>query len=219
VSPQSIVHENGRYRLWYHSYDGTRRRIGYAESPDGLTWTKRSEPVLDVGTPGAWDDGSIVEPRVFHMSDGYRMYYGGMHRGASAYRLGIATSPDGITWTRSADSPVFGDYAGGPYLDAGAGIITDAQGTWHMWYGVAPFQAIHYASSPDGISWTPGPDPVLTPNPDPSSADHQGVGDSVSVYRDDGEYRVMYTGLNLSYPQPPGRIEAICIATIADPNA
>jgi hypothetical protein len=28
----------------------------------------------------------------------------------------------------------------------------------------------------------------------------------------------MYTGINLSYPQPPGRVEAICLAVVADPN-
>jgi predicted GH43/DUF377 family glycosyl hydrolase len=220
VSPQSILVENGVYRLWYHSYDGAKRRIGYAESSDGISWTKYANPVLGVGPPGAWDDQAVVEPRVFAVGDGYRMYYGGHHStGPDAWALGLATSPDGINWTRNASGPVFGDDGGDPVLDAGAGIIADASG-WHMWFGLARMQSLNYASSPDGVSWTPGPsNPVLTPNPDTAAADHQGVGDSVSVYRDGATYRIMYTGANLSYPLQPGRIEAICIAFVRDPNA
>jgi predicted GH43/DUF377 family glycosyl hydrolase len=220
VSPQSILVENGVYRLWYHSYDGAKRRIGYAESSDGISWTKYADPVLSVGPPGAWDDQAVVEPRVLAVDGGYRMYYGAHHStGRDAYRLGLATSPDGISWTKSAAGPVFGDDGGEPILDAGAGIIADASG-WHMWFGLAQLQSINYASSPDGISWTPGPsNPVLTPNPDSAAADHQGVGDSVSVYRDGATYRIMYTGASFSYPLQPGRIEAICIAFVRDPNA
>jgi predicted GH43/DUF377 family glycosyl hydrolase len=219
VSPNSILVENGLYRLWYHSYDGSRRRIGYAESSDGINWTKRANPVLDVGPPGAWDDKAVVEPRVFATDGGYRMYYGG-HRsiGPDAYALGLATSPDGVNWTRSGSAPIFGDEAGTPVLAAGAGIIADASG-WHMWFG-RMLESLNYASSADGISWTAGPsNPVLTRNPDAGAADHEGLGDSVSVYRDGASYRILYTGVNMSYPRPPGRIEAICVAFVRDPNA
>src|SRR5262249_26138154 len=79
VSPHSILLEDGVFKLWYHSYDGQgKRRIGYATSTDGVNWVKNPDPVLDIGAPGSFDDKFVVEPRVFRVGDGYRMYYGGI---------------------------------------------------------------------------------------------------------------------------------------------
>src|SRR6185295_10616977 len=65
VSPNSILIEGGVFKLWYHSFnpaDG-HRRIGYATSPDGLSWTKNPLPVLDIGPVGAFDANMVTEPR------------------------------------------------------------------------------------------------------------------------------------------------------------
>jgi hypothetical protein len=210
ISPNTILIEGGVYKMWYHSFgpDG-KRRIGYATSPNGLSWTKNPAPVLDVGADGAFDDYMVTEPRVFKLENGsYRMYYGGMRNSERGqYRLMTANSSDGVTWTRT-NQVLFG-----PSLGAGFGIVKD-DAQWHMWYD-QNFSTLNYASSPDGIVWTPGPNnPVLTLNPNPAASDSGGVGDSVSAYRDGSEFRVMYTGGRYN---SFGRNESICLATITAP--
>jgi hypothetical protein len=210
ISPNTILIEGGVYKMWYHSFGpDNKRRIGYATSPNGLSWTKNPAPVLDVGADGAFDDYMVTEPRVFKLENGsYRMYYGGMRNSERGqYRLMTANSSDGVTWTRT-NQVLFG-----PSLGAGFGIVKD-DAQWHMWYD-QNFSTLNYASSPDGIVWTPGPNnPVLTLNPNPAASDSGGVGDSVSAYRDGSEFRVMYTGGRYN---SFGRNESICLATITAP--
>jgi hypothetical protein len=207
VSPNSILIENGLFKLWYHSFgnDG-KRRIGYATSSDGLNWTKNPTPVLDVGPAGSLEDQYVVEPRVFKIGSQYRMYYTANEVGNSGIgtaRWFYATSSDGIRWIRRGQ-------LWSKLTDNGFGIVFDGI-KWHAWYGVA-FRTLNYASSNDGLIWTDGPDnPVLTWNPIASAPDSQGVGDSVSAYREGNEFRIMYTGGRFN---TFGRNESICLATI-----
>src|SRR5204862_3430203 len=49
-----VVRDRDMYRMWY-AYRGRRYRIGYAESADGVVWTRMDECAgLDV-SPGDWD--------------------------------------------------------------------------------------------------------------------------------------------------------------------
>lgn len=207
VSPNSILIENGVFKLWYHSFgtDG-KRRIGYATSTDGLTWTKRSTPVLDVGPPGSHEDQHVVEPRVFKLGSQYRMYYTGNEVGNSGIgtaRWFYATSNDGINWTRRGQLWT-------KLTDNGFGIVFDGV-RWHAWYGIG-FVSLNYATSNDGLVWVDSlSNPVLTINLNAPAPDSGGVGDSVSAYRDGNEYRIMYTGGRFN---SFGRNESICLATI-----
>ena len=207
VSPNSILIENGVWKLWYHSYGlDAKRRIGYATSPDGINWTKRATPVLDVGSVNSLEGQYVVEPRVFNVGSGYRMYYTAnavRQTDVGTARWFYATSNDGVNWTRRGQ-------LWSKQTDNGFGIVFDGS-RWHAWYGLA-FRGLAYASSVDGLNWVDGPsNPVLTLNPDASAPDSEGVGDSVSAYRDGDEYRVMYTGGRYnSY----GRNESICLAVI-----
>ncbi len=201
VSPNSILLVNGSYWLYYHSYDGLTRRIGYATSPDGLTWTKAaSNPILAPGASGAFDDAQIAEPRVFAVPTGYRMYYSGLSGADNMWRLGSASSADGIAWSKDAQNPLFGPVGG-----AGHGIVQSGE-QWEMWY--SPNNgSLAYASSNDGLSWTDGPgNPVLLPG---AGADVDGMGDSVSAFRDGPVCRVLYACFN--FQGTPSR--SICMAT------
>lgn len=82
--------------------------FGWATSPDGVEWTRHGEAVFNRGETGAWDDRNIQQPHIIHTPDGYVMVYEGssaLAGGASSY--GIATSADGITWTRHPANPIF----------------------------------------------------------------------------------------------------------------
>jgi predicted GH43/DUF377 family glycosyl hydrolase len=207
VSPNSILVENGVFKLWYHSFgiDG-KRRIGYATSTNGLTWTKNPNPVLNVGPPGSLEDQYVVEPRVFKLGSQYRMYYTANEVGNSGIgtaRWFYATSNDGINWTRRGR-------LWDKLTDNGFGIVFDGV-RWHAWYGIG-FESLNYATSEDGLTWVDSPsNPVLTVNASAPAPDSGGVGDSVSAYRDGNDYRVMYTGGRYN---SFGRNESICLATI-----
>ena len=58
--------------------------IGYAESDDGLSWTKNPEPVLDPGL--GWEDWLVYHPSVVFDGSDYHMWYsahdGGSHNSA-----------------------------------------------------------------------------------------------------------------------------------------
>ena len=79
--------------------------IGYASSPDGITWTKyENNPILEKGDVESWEDLFVVWPQVIFKDDIYHMWYSG-HDGQNV-RIGYATSPDGINWTRYSNNPI-----------------------------------------------------------------------------------------------------------------
>ncbi|MCS6888312.1 MAG: hypothetical protein NZQ09_08890, partial [Chloroflexus sp.] len=92
------------YRMWYSGFDsGGVRRIGLALSPDGITWTRVVGPgpsgsVLGPGPAGNFDSANVSFPSVIRTATGYLMWYTGGN--GSTFAIGLASSPDGVTWTR-----------------------------------------------------------------------------------------------------------------------
>ena len=100
VTRPSIVVVDGEIRLYYLGQDGEEvAAVGLATSEDGVVFTKRPDPVLQ---RAGWEE-SLERPDVVLTADGYVMIY----RGTVGGPMGIATSSDGITWTRIADEPAF----------------------------------------------------------------------------------------------------------------
>jgi predicted GH43/DUF377 family glycosyl hydrolase len=214
VSPHTILVENGTYRLWYHAggVDQPHRNIGYATSTDGMTWQRRSEPVLTVGDSGSFDDDEAAEPRVFAVDGGYRMYYTGANEGRRK-SLGMATSSDGIEWTKSEDNPIMDSERWGNYW---GGAFFHEDGFWHLWHASdSGMGQLNYAWSRDGISWNDGDkNPVLEPSGDADQPDGVYLGDSVSGFRDGDSYRILYTGYADDLFGSEGRFEGICMASV-----
>jgi predicted GH43/DUF377 family glycosyl hydrolase len=214
-SPTAVLHEDGVYKLWYHAISGTTRQIGYAESTDGLNWTKYAgNPVLTPGPAGAWDADTVCEPRVIHTGNQYVMFY--THCAAS-HGIGLATSNDGKTWTK---------YAGNPVLTVGpSGAWDSLQVSWgevyydgqrfFMWYpgnnsSTTGF-SLGVATSTDGKTWTRSPNnPVMTPPPQPlGKGDDLGVESSPTVLRLGDTMRVYYGGFRSCCPEDT----TVCLAT------
>jgi sucrose-6-phosphate hydrolase SacC (GH32 family) len=220
VSPQSMLVENGVYRLWYHAGgildNGTRSggaRIGYATSTDGRNWIKYPTPVLAEGPVGSYDDGQAAEPRVIKVGGEYRMYYTAEKKATGKNTLALATSRDGVNWTKYASNPVISEAEWGDFW---GGAIFYENGIWHLWHAKVP-SGIHYKWSNDGIAWTNGPNnPVLLPDNDPNSPTSF-VGDSMSGYKDGDTYRIMFTGFSGNLFGSQGRFEGISLATIMAP--
>jgi len=83
------VRFDGRlYRMWY-SYRGRRYRIGYAESLDGITWTRRDhERGFDASGSG-WDSEMVEYPWVFDSGGREYMLYNGDDYGRSGVGLAV----------------------------------------------------------------------------------------------------------------------------------
>ncbi len=196
VGQSSVLIDGTTYRMWYSGDDGTHNRIGHATSPDGITWAKDTlNPVLDVGPAGSWDDERVMFPTVvFNGSMFHIWYYGsdGTHG-----RIGHATSPDGITWTKDTLNPVLDVGPAGSWDDDGllTPFVRFDGAIYHMWYSGddGTHNRIGYATSPDGITWTKDTlNPVLDVGP-AGSWDSPRV-QSQCVINNGTNYQMWYSG-------------------------
>jgi hypothetical protein len=105
ASPWVLV-DGGIWRMWYvsgvrwaHDAAGPKHyyHIRYAESTDGLQWTRRGVVCIDFAND---EEYAIARPSVVRDGNTYKMWY--TYRGAS-YRIGYAESGDGIEWVRRDD--------------------------------------------------------------------------------------------------------------------
>lgn len=113
----------GEYWMYYGANDGIQwRELALAISSDGLNWTDEGE-VFRISESGNWDSYSVGDPKVIYDQDAslyYMLYVGG---NGSSNHIGLASSPDGINWTRSGSSPL---------IPMGTGSDFDAGGIHHI---------------------------------------------------------------------------------------
>lgn len=90
ISRPCVVRDGDLYRMWYASR-GSSYRIGYAESKDGLKWTRRDdESGIEVSATG-WDSEMIAYPYVFEHERGYYMLYNGNDYGRTGIGHAVLT--------------------------------------------------------------------------------------------------------------------------------
>jgi len=157
----SVLYENGIFKMWYAGFDSANYRTGYATSMDGINWTKQNSgnPVLGLGGVGTWDSNLVAVGAVINDGGTYKMWYSGQN-GVNT-QVGLATSSDGITWTKYANNPVMKISAGTFYsnhIGPGSSVIKEGK-TYKMWFNGNNGNGnngahIGYATSTDGIAWT-----------------------------------------------------------------
>jgi predicted GH43/DUF377 family glycosyl hydrolase len=101
VADPYVIQRDGEFYMYYLGMDRARRqRLGLARSHDGIVWEKLvSNPILELGTSGAFDEAGLGEPAVWPSGGSYWMLYTGRARGEKR-RIGLAKSADGIHWSR-----------------------------------------------------------------------------------------------------------------------
>jgi hypothetical protein len=101
VADPYVVRIGAWFYLYYLGQDRARRqRLGVARSADGVTWEKlRTNPILELGAYGAFDEVGLGEPAVWQAQGFYWMFYTGRDT-AEHRRLGLARSSDGVRWQR-----------------------------------------------------------------------------------------------------------------------
>jgi len=94
----AVMMRNDKTVMLYRAQDkqGTSR-LGYAESPDGIHFTRRAEPVLSPTEPYE-KDGGVEDPRLAQFGDTYYLTYTGYNKKDA--QLCLATSRDLIHWNR-----------------------------------------------------------------------------------------------------------------------
>lgn len=202
----SLIYDDAAalFKCWGHAGNNTGpRALYYATSTNGTSWTFQNsgQAILSKGATGAWDDKSVADSKVVRIdATTYVMIYRGTNA-AGLVHPGLATSTDGLTWTKYGTNYVLPSGGVGAW-DAGAiypgGLVYDPY--WDvllLWYGGDATgdnggQGLGYAWSADrGQTWTKSPNnPVLTTSA--SGLDSTQVGDTIEAYRDMRLYRVHY---------------------------
>lgn len=176
-NPAAVVH-NGHVVILYRAEDDSgsgigahTSRLGYAESKDGLTFTKSDHPVLypadDTQKAYEWP-GGCEDPRLVELpTGGYLLTYTQWNRHTA--RLAVATSQDLKVWTKHG--PAFSGRIRDLWSKSGAVVTELVHGRlvaakikdrYWMYWGEGN---VYLASSTDGISWEPLLDPKGEPLP------------------------------------------------------
>ncbi len=158
----SVIKDGNIYKM---HFNGLRENYGQSStglaiSTDGIKWQKFSNPVLPDDSLNQYHIGTET---VLKVGGTYYLYYGASPvNNYDAFTINLATSADGITWTK---------YQGNPILTAslsweGIGItypsvIYDGN-QFVMIYENSARDKEGIAYSSDGIHWTKNQNPVFT---------------------------------------------------------
>ncbi len=88
ISRPCVIKNGDLYRMWY-STRGKSYRIGYAESKDGLYWTRKDEEVGIGASDSGWDSEMVCYAHVFDHEGTLRMVYNGNDYGKAGFGLAI----------------------------------------------------------------------------------------------------------------------------------
>lgn len=184
-NPAVVIH-SGKFVMLYRAQDkqGTSR-LGYAESADGIHFTRRSEPVLSPETDYE-KDGGVEDPRLVKIDGTYYLTYTGYNKKDA--QLCLATSKDLLQWERKG--VILPAYKGNwnvGWTKSGAILPEKINGRYWMYFlgtSADKTDQMGLAYSTDLLRWTeatntpvlprqpgqwdsrvvePGPPPLLTP--------------------------------------------------------
>jgi beta-1,2-mannosidase len=183
-NPAVVMHD-GKFVMLYRAQDAAgTSRLGYAESPDGIHFTRRPEAVL---SPEAVYEkgGGVEDPRLQTFGGMYYLTYTGYNKKDA--QLCLATSRDLIHWARvGVILPAYKGNWNKGWTKSGAIGPEKIEGKyWMYWLGTAADKTdqMGLSWSSDLIHWTeatqtpvlprrpgkfdsrvvePGPPPILT---------------------------------------------------------
>ena len=181
----AVIEHNGKFVMLYRAQDSAgTSRIGYAESTDGIHFTRRAKPVL---SPEADYEkgGGVEDPRLQKFGDTYYLTYTGYNKKDA--QLCLATSQDMIHWERKGVIlPAYRGNWNKGWTKSGAIVPEQIDGKyWLYWLGTSADKTdqMGLSYSTDLLHWTeatetpvlprrpgkfdsrvvePGPPPILT---------------------------------------------------------
>jgi predicted GH43/DUF377 family glycosyl hydrolase len=132
--------EKKLFRIWYCAGDSYEPDvIGYAQSPDGINWTKPfDKPVFGPDPNNKWEQHKVGGCYMLKHKDWYYLFYIGFQDTDHA-AIGVARSRDGVSnWERHPQNPIISPTAGG--FDSRACYTSCAVfdgKKWLLWYNGA----------------------------------------------------------------------------------
>jgi len=225
----AVIAREGKFFMLYRAQDknGTSR-LGYAESSDGIHFTRRAEPVLSPEEDYE-KQGGVEDPRLVQFGDTYYLTYTGYNKKDA--QLCLATSKDLIHWERKG--VILPPYKGRwnvRWTKSGAIVPAKIGGKYWMYFlGTTADNndQAGLASSTDLLHWTeatdspvlpvragkfdsrvaePGPPPILTP---------KGI---VLIYNGANDKLVYRTGVAVFDSNDPGKLISRTDAPIFTPE-
>jgi beta-1,2-mannosidase len=213
----SVIVRDGKIIMLYRAQDkGGTSRLGYAESADGVHFTRRNEPVLSPEKDYE-KDGGVEDPRLVQFGDTYYLTYTGYNKKDA--QLCLATSKDLIHWERQGVMlPAYKGRWNVRWTKSGAIVPEKIAGKYWMYFlGTTADNndQIGLATSTDLLHWSdatdapvlavrrgsfdsrvaePGPAPMVTP---------KGI---VLIYNGADDKLVYRTGVARFDPKDPSKL-------------
>ena len=154
-----VVKEDGVYKMWYGG-TGTGANapstISYATSADGVAWNKQQVVMESDGS--GFDAAQVFPGGMYKEDDTYYLMYHGYDAANSKVQMGVATSNDGINFTRQ-DDPLLP--TGGPndfdngmigYSVCDGVSVVRVGDEYKMWYGAYANQGQYAGKSSIGLA-------------------------------------------------------------------
>ncbi len=160
-------------------------------------WSKIPAPALNPGTPSTFDALGVSQPCVLEVDGSYRMYYAGFD--GSRWRIGPATSSDGLSSVLHPDNPVLVPGEGWEVSSVSWPLVIYNGTSYQMWYagsgdGGSTYR-IGYATSTDGLRWRRcGANPVVQTGPGGAWCSHSVY--APRVVFNGGGFRMWFAGSN-----------------------
>ena len=164
-----IIKDSSGYKLYFFGDDNNDPvggSFGVMTSTDLINWTPAdSLPILTPGNPGDWDGLFIESPTVTFANGTYYMLYSGIDT-TWRVRIGLATSQDGIHWTKFAGNPILdvGSFNSWEGFAVATPTLINNNNNFEAWYCGTSIQdwldnnnidtiKVGYATSTDGFNW------------------------------------------------------------------
>ncbi|MBI2617034.1 hypothetical protein HYW55_02815 [Candidatus Gottesmanbacteria bacterium] len=199
--PSIILTSQQQYKLWFNNvvlqFPNYNFNLYFTSSQNLVNWSSPKNLIFDKFT--SWDSYSKTAPSVLFntLLSKYQMWYTGNGNIGNEvrWRIGFATSEDGISWQKNSEPVLDADQPwenSGPHWGIGNPSVLLENNTFHMFYHAD--NDIGHATSTDGIHWTKDPNnPVFTHNSDPNAFDGYRVMDPYVLKWGD-KYLMYYTG-------------------------
>jgi predicted GH43/DUF377 family glycosyl hydrolase len=185
-------------------------------SNDGINWVKTRDytnPLVNEGAPGEWDWRELCDPDAVYApgkgpgGESWFLYYCGS--GSAGTAIGVALSYDGKHFSKYSGNPVIPNYSACPAV-----VYDDATGIFHAWFcwGSVGGGRIGYATSTDGINWTPYGDWGTIVYQGTQGTFDEGGMSHLDVIYDDGFFRMYYLA------QPTAQYTGLVIGLATSPD-
>ena len=197
VTPGTIIKDGGIYRMYYNGWADQYGawHIGLATSTDGINWEKHPQPILS-GTSG-WEY-QIGASSVIKIDGTYYLYYYG--RNLPNYKIGVATSTDGINFTRYTGNPILTNQEIWEHNGVLYASVIEDNTQLKMVYMSTGINGFGFATSSDGLNWTKANNNPFFTNENTSNGWAAGKIAYPNMIKVPNETRIYYSGNNYNNP-------------------